>query len=475
MWTFVGTFVKQALSFGLTMLLARLLNPADYGLIGIVLVVMTYLSTFQDLSLGEAVIYFNDGEEALPTYFTTATLMGALLTVSTFLLAPWIADFYHQPELVPLIRVLSFTMLLNGLRSVSQGLIRKDFRFRQLIVMETVSGLGSACVAVLMAWRGFGVWSLATNLLLSSAIQTGALLWIIRPSFTLRLDWEVLRRILKWGLPLTASALLWKVYDNADYLIIGRVLGPEALGIYTLAFRLATLVNEKVSAIVTRVSFPQFAAVIQEHPERALGAWLSLTRKVALINFPLLSLMSVLSEDLVRILLGEKWLAAVQPMRILCVVGAIKTLSSISSSMINALGRTNVVFIINLVTAIVLPVAFYAGCISMGATGVALAWATLYPLLLLSLVWWTAHIIGANLRNYCTNLGFPALVAAAAAGPALLPVLLMPSGLPRLLAGGTLGAAGGLLVLVSDQAVREQAQTVIAQVRARLPFLAPSR
>lgn len=469
LWTFAGTFIKQGLTFGLSMLLARLLNPADYGLIGIVLVVISYLATFQDLGLGDAVIYFNDDDSALPTYFSTTALMGGLLTLATFLAAPWIADFYHQTELIPLIRVLSFSMLINGLRSVSQGLIRKRFLFRQLIVMETVVAIASSLIAVIMAWRGFGVWSLVANLMISSVAQTAAILWVVRPTFTLRLDMEVLGRILRWGLPLTGSVLLWKVYDNADYLIIGRVLGPEALGLYTLAFRLATLVNEKISTIVLRVSFPQFAATLKEQPEKAAAEWFSLTQKVALINFPVLALMSVLSEDLIRILLGEKWLAAVLPMRILCIVGAIKTLSSISSTMIDAIGRTDVLLTINLITAVVLPSAFYVSCVWLGSIGVALAWALLYPFLLLSMSWWAARHVGTTVWAYCQNLSFPVLVALFAALPALPPVLLMPSGWQRLLVGGTLGCGGAVAMLLSKPAVRRQAQELIAKVRSRIP------
>ncbi len=474
LWTFAGTFVKQGLTFGLSILLARLLSPADYGLIGIVLVVISYLSSFQDLGLGDAVIYFNDDDSALPTYFTTTALMGSVLTIATFLLAPWIADFYHQPELVPLIRVMSFSIAVNGLRSVSQGIIRKNFQFRQLVVFETVAAIGSASLAVLMAWLGFGVWSLVTNLMVSSVVQTGIIVSVVRPRLTWHLDLEVLRRILKWGLPLTGSVVLWKVYDNADYLIIGRVLGPEALGLYTLAFRLATLVNDKVSAIVLRVSFPQFAAVLKEQPDRAAAEWLSLTQRVALINFPLLALMSVLSEDLIRILLGEKWLAAVVPMRILCIVGAIKTLSSISSSMIDAIGRTDVLLVVNIAMALIMPAGFYAGCLWSGSNGVAIAWATLLPAMLLSISWWVARQVRASLWDYCRNLTFPVMVAAAAAGPALPPVLLMKSGWARLLLGGTLGAAGGLAVLLSKPAVRRQAKDLLAKIRSRIPALAPS-
>lgn len=465
-WTFAGNLVQQSVAFVLSMLLARFLTPADYGIVGMVLVFTNILTTVQNLGVGSAVIYFNDDESKLPTYYTATAATGAAMMLALFASAPGIAYFYSNDQIIPIVRALSFTLLLSGLRSVSQARITRSFRFRRLAVIDGVCGIGSAVVALILAWRGFGAWSLVTNLLLASTLQTIVILYIVPPRFTLRIDRPVLKKVLAYGLPQTGSNLLWKFYDNADYLVIGKLLGSGPLGTYTLAFRLATLVNEKVSAIISRVSFTTFAA-LKDNREEGIAHWLSLTQKVATVNFALLALLAVLGEDFVIVLLGAKWLSAILPMRILCVVGALKTLSSITSNMMAANGRPDVAFRINIANSILLPLAFLTGCYYGGVIGVAIAWLAVLPVTLVYMIYKTTQIVGLPFRKYLAILKLPVTVASACVVGALPAVLMMKPGVARLALGGTIAALLAGSIVLRDPWVQRQLKSVRNSVAAR--------
>jgi len=225
MWTLGGNLAKSLVGFGLSILLAKLLQPSDYGLVGMVLVVISILTILLDLGLGKAVVYFTEEEASLPVCNTVTVASGIILTAVSFWSAPLVADFYKDARLTLLLRVLSVNLLLGSFRAVPLGKLIKHFRFREITILETMSGLSSGVIAVLLAWKGFGVWSLVVNLLLSEFLLT-ALVYFAQPvGFTLHLPRDMLKRLLRWGLPFTGSALLWQFYDNADNSLSERCWG----------------------------------------------------------------------------------------------------------------------------------------------------------------------------------------------------------------------------------------------------------
>jgi teichuronic acid exporter len=461
-WTVLGNLLKQTLTLALSLLLARFLAPSDYGLVGMVLVFTNLLTTVQNLGISMAVIYFNDLESKLPTYYTATAAMGVLLTAMMYGAAPWIAEFYKNPALIPIVRALSFVLLLGGLRSVSQAQLTKSFAFRKLTLLESFSGIAAAVVAIIMAANGFGPWSLVANLLLSATLITAFVIVQIPPRFTLRIDGPVLRKILRYGLPTTGSNLLWKFYDNADYLVIGKLLGDGPLGIYTMAFRVATLVNEKISAIVTRVSFTAFAA-LKENRESGVSHWLSLTDKVSTINFALLALLAVLGEDLILVILGVKWMPAVLPMRILCLVGVMKTLSSITSNMLAANGRTKLVFGINVANTIILPISFLVACKLGGIVGVAIAWCLILPVTFGFMLYRATQMLEIPFSRYLGSLKFPAIIAGVCLLGPLPAIYFMDPGLKRLLLGAAMGILCGASLLIRHPWLRPRLNAFFSQ------------
>ena len=439
-WSTAGTATRHGFQFVVSILLARLLAPSDYGLIGMVTVFVGLLSIVQDLSIGRAVVHFEEPDDALPTYVTTATLFGALLTVLAYLSAPWVAAFYREPLLVPIVRALSFTIVVSSLQSVASGLLSKRFQFRALTAIEVASSAAAGVIALAMAWIGYGVWSLVANMVLFTGFQTAATCVLAPPRFTLRIRRDVLRRLLRYGLPLSGSALLYQFYDNADYLVVGKLAGATPLGWYTLAFRLATMAYEKIAVIINRVAFPSFAAM-QADRDGLRRHWYQVSRVISLVNFPVLAFLFVDAEDLLMVLVGQKWLPAAVPLRFLCGVGLLRGLVQLTQHIFSALGATMVRLRLSILSAVLLPVAFAIGCKLDGLAGVGIAWCAVYPLIFAYLLYETRKLVPFTLAGFVANLRVP-LLAAAACAAAMLPArLMLAPGFPRFAACGALALA----------------------------------
>ena len=449
-WTLVGNTLRHFGGFAISVLLARLLEPSDYGLIGMVLVVLSLLATFQDLGLGQAMVHFDEQRTTIPTYFTATVLVGSILTGAAILAAPAVAAFYHEPRLTLVLRVLSVTVLLISSYTISQAVLSKQFRFKELALIEACASLSAGGIGVFLAWRGAGVWSLVINLLLFNLFQTVALCALVPPRFTLRLDKPVLLRLLRYGLPLTGANLLHQFYDNADYLVVGRMVGPTPLGHYTQAFRLATLAHERIAALVNRVAFPSFAAM-QKEPDRVVEHWFSVSRMVSLVNFPLLSFLFVNASDLILLILGRKWLPAAVPLRFLCVVGVLRSLVHIILHIQNALGQTRLRLWFSIANLVLLPVSFAIGCKLAGIKGVGIAWCVVYPVIWMIALLSVRRFLPFSFAGYFKRLRLPALTGALCIASMMLagwPSQLLSRLILRAAVGGAV--AGACLLSAKD-------------------------
>ena len=177
-WASAGNITKAAVTFWLSVVLARLLQPSDYGLIGVAVALIEILLVIQDAGFGNAVVYFDEKPESLPTYFSLTIASSTLLALLLFVTAPLLASFYSMPQLTWVIRVMSVSLVLGGLRSVSLGLLSKRLRFRAIATIETISGLTGGLIAVTLAGKGAGVWSLVANMLVGGALQTLMICWL---------------------------------------------------------------------------------------------------------------------------------------------------------------------------------------------------------------------------------------------------------------------------------------------------------
>ncbi len=320
-WSGATQILDQVLRFIVSVILARLLGPRDFGLIGMVLVFTGFASRISELGLGASLVQRREvSDRHLNAVFWVNVATGAALTLLFALLAPLIARFYREPLLRLLTVALAANFLLGSVTIAQDSLLSKslDFRtrFRIAILSLTVSGL----VALLLAYFGAGVWSLVGQSITGTTMRVVVMWrlssWRPRRAF----DVSAFRELMRFGRHMVAFDIVNYWGSNFDKLIVGRALGSSALGIYNLAGRLMQLPVTNVTGITGTVMFPALSAM-QDEGESVRRAYLRATRMIALCAFPMMIGLGVVAEPAILVLYGEKWSETISVLRILCVAG----------------------------------------------------------------------------------------------------------------------------------------------------------
>jgi O-antigen/teichoic acid export membrane protein len=468
-WTIVGNIARYASGFVISVVLARLLTPSDYGIMGMVLV-FTEMLGYLDWTLAKAVVHFRETDPARErsTYFSISIAFGAAFTLILLVFSPLVASFYNEPRLMLLVRVMSFTLLINSIKTVSSSVMARDLRFREVSFGDVSAAIGAGILAIVLAYFGWGVWALVANIYGFSILQLLFYGYKVPPQFK-KPDPELSRRVWKYCLPLFGSSVLGKFYENADYLVVGRFLGASSLGFYTVAYRFAMLINERISAVINRVAFPSFAALRDDHT-KLLEHWFAVTQRVTLICFPALVWLSMNAEDFVRSVLGEQWLPAALPLQLLCVMTAVKVTTNVVGQILAAVGRNDLVFRYDLITAIVLPVSFVIGCLKGGLLGMGLAWCTVFPLLRIGFMFEAKKALRFSMPDYLRTLLAPLWVSAVCAVAMAPAAWFFDIGWTRLAIRSLLCLGGGAVSIMVSGELRTIFRNTLANPFARLPI-----
>lgn len=382
-WSSSATVAGKLISLGALVVLARLLAPAEFGLFAFALLYLTYLDTVGDLGTAAAVVYWpGRAEDAAQIAFFLNVLMGAALTAVTMLSAPAIAAFFRNPSAEPMLATLSWSFLIRSLATTHDALLRKDLRFRARLVPELGLAAIKAGVAVALAVNGFGAWSLVWGHLIGQAVWT-ALLWCVMPWRPGR-RWPagVLRPLLAYSSGIVAVNVLAAVTHHADAIVIARMLGAEALGLYQMAYRLPEMLIALLVWQLGRVLFPAYAKVRAGGGDLAF-AYESSLRFLALLVLPGAAVLALLAEPLVLALFGEPWRAATPILRVLALYVAVRALGSPTGDVLKASGRPGLLALVGVLKALLLvPALILAARSSAGAVALALTGVTLVALCL---------------------------------------------------------------------------------------------
>ena len=340
-WSFLERFGQQGIQFVITIILARLLLPEEFGLIAMLTIFMAVAQSFINSGFGQALIQKQDVthiDECSIFYFNI--LVGFLAAGLLCLTAPWIAGFYNQPLLVPLTYALSLNLIINAFGLVQITLLTKHIDFKTQLKVSVIATVISGTIGVTMALNGFGVWSLVAQSLGSNLFQT-ILLWFFntwRPSLVFSLD--SLFGMFTFGSRLLASGLLDTVFRNIYIVVIGKLFSPADLGFYSRAERFQQLPVTNISGMVGRVTFPVFSSVQDDKPRLKRGIRGALTMLV-MINFPMMVGLAIVAKPLVLLLLTEKWAPCIPYLQLLCVVGMLYPLHVVNLNVLKAQGRSD--------------------------------------------------------------------------------------------------------------------------------------
>jgi teichuronic acid exporter len=361
-WNGIDTFTRQGVQFIITMILARLLTPTDYGTVGLLSIFFGVAGVFISSGFSSALIQrqeISDVDLSSVFYFNAGIAL--LFSLLLCAVAPWIAAFYNMPVLTPLTRLMAASLFIGAFGSIQSTLLTKSLNFRRLCIISLATMAVSGSVAVILAWRNYGVWSLAISTVAGTCITT-LLLWVLsswRPRFVFSVT--AVRSLFRFGGFLLISGLLDTLFNRLNTLVIGKFYSPQDLGYYSRADGAQQLPASLLSSIISRVTFPIFSAA-QNDKELLRAGLQKAIAVVMMLNIPIMLGMAVTARLLVLVLFGEQWLPCVQYLQILCLGGILWPLHILNLNILTAQGYSNLFFRLEVIKKVIGIVILGAAC-----------------------------------------------------------------------------------------------------------------
>lgn len=343
-WSFIERFATQGVQFLFGIILARLLSPEDYGTIAMPLVFLAIAQCIIDSGFSTALIRKPDlTEDDLSTAFYFNIGVGVVCYLLLFFTSPLIADFYNTPILADLLKVTALATLFNPLCAVQQAILTRKIDFKTQAVVSLSGAIVSGIVGLVMAFNGFGVWSLVCQQVGGYAIRT-ILLWVLgkwKPKR--RWSWESFHYLWGFGSKMLGSGLLDTIYNNIYPIVIGKFFSANDLGNYTRANQFATLPSSNVTGVLQRVTFPVLSS-IQNEDERLAKNYRKILKLSAFLIFPMMLMLSAIADPLVRVLLTDKWEGCIILLQIVCFQMMWYPIHAINLNLLTVKGRSDLFF-----------------------------------------------------------------------------------------------------------------------------------
>ncbi|MHC4973465.1 MAG: lipopolysaccharide biosynthesis protein [Planctomycetota bacterium] len=412
-WTVAARVTAQAVTWGITLVVIRLLAPADYGLMAMSEVFFGLLLMLSDAGLGQALVQAKKvSERQTRQLFGVLVLMSVALFAVLFLAAPAIGAYYGKPKVTDISRWLSLGFLLVPFLTIPTALLEREIDFKRKSLVELATAVLSALVILVLAYLGYGIWALVVGRLLNLGLMAIGLN-LIRPYFKLPLfSFGAARGLIKFGGLYTGTSILWFIYSQADIFIAGRVLSEEQMGYYAVAMYLSAIASVKVMPLLNQVALPAYSR-LQDDPSAVGYYFLKVVRVVALITFPIFFGLAVVAPEFVHLILGEKYEGAILPIVLLSLAMPMRMISNLFPAMVYGRGHPGVEMGNTLFGLFVMPIAVLIG-VHWGLLGLCLAWLTGFPL-----------VFAFQLRRSAAVAQVPPMEVLRATVPALVASLLM--------------------------------------------------
>ncbi|MCG6135958.1 MAG: lipopolysaccharide biosynthesis protein [Nostoc sp. LLA-1] len=385
------TMFAQVFKFGLNLVsnvvLARLLTPPDYGLVGMVTAVTGFVTIFRDLGLSMATVQKEEiNHQQVSTLFWVNILISIVTTIITVAIAPVIAQFYSEPRLTWITIALAGGFIISGLGVQHQALLNRQMQYKVLMTRDVISMLAGIVSAIVAAWYGLGYWALVILPLVTAFVGTAGL-WMAcnwRPGLPARK--AGVRSMLVFGSNLTGFNMVNYFARNLDNVMIGRVWGAQQLGLYAKAYQLLLLPLQQINAPVTAVAIPTLSRLV-DSPERYRQAYLRILEKLTILTTPLIVFLIATSDWIILLLLGEQWSEASPIFSLLGIIALTQPVSSTTGWLFITQGRTNHMFQWGVVGSTLSVVSIIAG-LPWGATGVAASYSISGLLIRTPILFW---------------------------------------------------------------------------------------
>lgn len=461
-WSAASNFANQGMRFVFGLILARLLSPDAYGVIGMLTVFLCVVQVFIDCGFSQALIAKQDRTQTdFSTEFYFNIGVGLIGYCLLFISAPFIAEFYNMPLLTSVLRVVGLGVIINSLCVVqsAQFAIRLDFKTPAKLAV--ITNMFSGVVGIFLAYCGYGVWALVFQQIAGNFLN-GILLWILagwRP--TIEFSKDSLKYLWSYGSKILASSIIQQVYDNLYPLVIGKFFSARQLGLYSRAQGFATLPSSNVSGILGSVTFPILSKINNDTP-RLMRIYRQMIKTAAFIVFPLMLGLFAISNPLVKVLLNRQWYDCILILQLLCCALLWQPISAINLSILKVIGRTDILLKLEIIKRV-------AGIISIvcsvpfGIIGMCIGYIILYLFCFILNTIYISKITDTPLFVYFKDIVPPLLASISMGGIVLGIISFIESNLVSLI----VGIIAGILCyyLFSRYFLKEQLKNALSLVK----------
>lgn len=395
-------------------ILARILTPSDFGLMGIVLLVMMILDTFSQTGFEQALIQKKENIEAyLDTTWTALILRGFLLFMILYFIAPYAATFFKTAAATPVIRVIGLSLLFQALTNVGVIYFQKELEFNKQFIYQFSGTLVDFIVAVSAAFTLRSVWALVLGLLAGNFVRC-IVSYIIHPTRP-RFHFELIkaRELFGFGKWVLSSSILIFLITQGDDIFVGKFLGIAVLGFYQMAYKISNMPATEITHVISQVTFPAYSR-LQGSVDKLREAYLKVFQITAFLAIPISGMIFVLAPDFTRIFLGEKWMPMVPAMRILSLAGLCRSIAAISGCVFMAIGKPKIDTKLQVVRLFILIVLIYPFAVKWGILGVAMV---VFLSIFISVIGFSAKAIkmtNCKVKNFGKIIVFPLISEMAA-------------------------------------------------------------
>ncbi len=372
-WVFSLRIVQQIFGLARLVILARILAPHDFGLMGIALLTMSTLETFSQTGFQAALIQKKeDIESYLDAAWTVLILRGLVLFGILYFAAPYVASFFDTPEAKPIIQVIGLSVLFQAFTNIGVIYFQKELEFNKEFIYQLAGTLADFIVAISAVLILKNVWALVFGLLAGNAARcfVSYLIHPYRPH--LSRDLRKAKELFGFGKWVLGSSILIFLITQGDDIFVGKLLGVAALGFYQMAYRISNMPVTEITQVISKVTFPAYSK-LQDNLPKLREAYLKVLQLTAFLSFPIAGLIFVLAPDFTKIFLGEKWMPMVSAMQVLVLWGVIRSMAGVNSSILQAVKRPDIITKLNAIKLPILAILIYPLSIKWGIVGTSLA------------------------------------------------------------------------------------------------------
>jgi O-antigen/teichoic acid export membrane protein len=446
-WSFLNNVSGRLISLAMGVVLARLLAPRDFGVFALAMVALNTLVSINDVGISATLVRWpGNTDEVAPTAGTLILSMSLVGYIVFFFATPWLCRLVHTPQATGVIRLLAVAVVIDGALAVPTASLTRSFRQDRRTVADVIGIVISAVVSIVLAAKGYGPWSLAWGRIAGNSVNAGLIAVFAQERIRFGFEIKAARALLAYGVPLAGSTLLTVAVLNTDYVVIGRLLGPTALGFYVLAYNISSWAVGFLSIGIQRVSIPAFAR-LQDDVDSLNESFTRGMVLLVVVTIPVCVLLSSLAHPVIAFVYGQRWGPAAPALRFLALFAIVRILQSLAYDALVAVGQAkSTVWLQGAWLSSLIPV-LAIGAHLGGIRGVSVGHLAVGALVVVPLHLLVLRQIGIQLGGLGRRLVWPVVGGAMAVSGSLVSLMVAPQ-VAKLFVGGGVGlAAYGLTIL----------------------------